>query len=124
MSFLPDETSLQHQGNVMQTNMYEIEISSPILDFLTTIAAATRKMTRRLDIQDELDQARRLLESLPFSTEEYGLACNRLRNAGRFVKSGEYGAASWELKTLRSWVLRQENTPAACPRRRRWMQSV
>ncbi len=83
--------------------------AGPLQVLLKTLSEANGKLTRRLDIRDELDEAQRLLESFLMSTEEFALACNRLWNAGRFANSGEYGAANWELRTLQSWVARYNN---------------
>lgn len=79
-------------------------------------------MMRQFDIRDDLDEARLLLESVPLSTDEFSLACNRLRNADRFEGSGERGAANWELRTLRMWALRYGNAPVATTRRNRGIQ--
>ena len=67
---------------------------------------AGEKVRRGVVIEEELHQARRLLESLPLTTDEFGLACNRLVNAFRYAKSGESGAANWELVTLRKSLFR------------------
>ena len=96
----------------MTSSPQTIAVSVPINVLLTTIAEATGKLTRRVNISGELDQARLLMESLPLSTEEFSLACNRLWNAGRFVRSGEYGAANWELHTLQTLVLQQGKADA------------
>ncbi len=45
-------------------------------------------------------EVRMILDALPLDTEEFALAGNRLRNAARYVKSGERGAACYELKML------------------------
>jgi len=105
----------------MQTSVQTSRTFNPILDLVTTLAEITRKMIRRVDVRDNLDEAHALLESLPLSTDEFGLACNRLWNVGRFVVSGEYGAANWELQTLRMWVLRIGNAPVARHQRNRWI---
>jgi hypothetical protein len=44
---------------------------------------------------------RLLLEALPLDTTEFGLAQNRLANARRYLGSGEFGAARYELRLLR-----------------------
>ena len=36
------------------------------------------------------------------STDEFGLACNRLKNARRYLIAREVGGARWELNTLRT----------------------
>ena len=41
-----------------------------------------------------------LLESLPLSTSEFGLATTRLNNARRYLESSERGAARYELRLL------------------------
>ena len=52
------------------------------------------------DKGNEIAERQRLLEALPLSTEEFGLATNRLRNASRYLRSQERGAARYELKML------------------------
>jgi hypothetical protein len=51
-----------------------------------------------------LPQVRLLLESLPLSTGEFGLAMNRLKSAGRYLRLGEPGAAKFELRLLARWL--------------------
>jgi len=41
-----------------------------------------------------------LIDSLPFPTDHYGVAKNRLRNAQRYYACGEVGAARYELRLL------------------------
>jgi hypothetical protein len=45
-------------------------------------------------------RARRILEALPLTREEYGVACNALANAQRDLQAGEAGAARWQLRQL------------------------
>ncbi len=52
------------------------------------------------DNGDGIAELKQLLEALPFSTAEFGLATNRLRNASRYLQSQERGAARYELKML------------------------
>ena len=49
---------------------------------------------------DVFSELRLILESLPLNTDEFGVAGNRLRNAARYLKSGERGAACYELNLL------------------------
>ena len=58
----------------------------------------------------EMDELRGLLETLPLTTEEFGLATNRLANAHRYVKAREAGAARWELNTLRQQLAEHAET--------------
>jgi hypothetical protein len=48
-----------------------------------------------------LEQLRLLLEALPLDTTEFALAVNRLANARHYLRSGEFGAAWYELRLLR-----------------------
>jgi hypothetical protein len=48
----------------------------------------------------KLTEASALLESLPLSTTEFGVATNRLQSVFRYLESGECGAASYELRLL------------------------
>ena len=43
-------------------------------------------------------ESRTIVESLPLSTAEFGLAACRLGNAARYYSQGEAGAAAFELK--------------------------
>jgi hypothetical protein len=64
------------------------------------LAAVLQMLHRRSDPRDHLESVRSLLESLPLSTGEYGIAQNRLRNAERYLRSQEHGAARFELQML------------------------
>ena len=48
----------------------------------------------------KLTEASALLESLPLSTTEFGVATNRLHSVFRYLESGECGAARYELRLL------------------------
>ena len=52
------------------------------------------------DYADEIAELQRILETLPLSTGEFGVATNRVRNASRYLRSQERGAARYELKML------------------------
>ena len=41
-----------------------------------------------------------LIDSLPFATEQYAVAKNRLRNAQRYFQCDEVGAARYELRLM------------------------
>ncbi len=47
------------------------------------------------------EQVRQALEAMPLASAEFSLAVNRLANAQRYLKSGEPGAALFELRLLR-----------------------
>jgi hypothetical protein len=57
---------------------------------------------RRKKVASTLEEIHRLLEALPLSSVEFALAVNRLANARRYHRSGEYGAAKYELRLLRT----------------------
>lgn len=104
----------------MQTSTKAPATPTRLQILLKTLSQAINRVERKLDIQDGLEEANLLLETLPLSTDEFGLARNRLWNAGRFVRSGEYGAANWELRTLRNFFLRPGLEDAAKSRSACW----
>lgn len=58
------------------------------------------KMAIGIDVSRALQDFHGVLESLPLSTGEFGLASNRLNNAGKYIASAESGAARYELRLL------------------------
>jgi hypothetical protein len=48
----------------------------------------------------------RLLEALPLPTADFDLANRRLQNALDYARSGEFGAAAFELRMVRGFVQR------------------
>ncbi len=74
---------------------------------------------RRLDdgAADDFASAHAMLEALPLSTEEYGLACRRLKNAQHYLRYREPGAAWYELRLVAS-SLRNGEPEIREPRRR------
>ncbi len=66
------------------------------------------QMKLRMDVSRGLAELNVLLESLPLSTSEFGLARNRVNNARRYITAAEWGAAQYEFKllesNLRSWA--------------------
>ena len=50
--------------------------------------------------EDAFAEVQLILDALPLNTDEFALAGNRLRNAARYLKSGDRGAACYELKLL------------------------
>jgi hypothetical protein len=51
-----------------------------------------------------LIEAIAMLESLPLTTQEFGLSRCRLNNANAYLASGEFGAANFELILVRRWL--------------------
>ena len=65
------------------------------------------------DAAPRLAHLRDLLECLPMATQEFELLQQRSRNVSRYLASGEFGAAKWELKlltkSLEHWLAAQRN---------------
>lgn len=101
---------LQHSESVCLQ-----EVFRPILSALDKVVHTIRE-----DRHDDGDlyEMQILLETLPLSTDQFGLACVRLQNAQRYLASQEHGAARWELNTLRQ-QLRVQLEAEATPRPRR-----
>ena len=76
--------------------------------FRPVVTALAQLVTRRQngqDTQQQISEMSKLLETLPLSAEEFGLACNRLRKAQRYLKLSERGAARWELAALERHII-------------------
>src|SRR5262245_56592451 len=58
------------------------------------------RMTLGINIAKALSEFSAVLESLPLSTSEFGLAHNRLQNAASYLAAFEAGAAHYELQLL------------------------
>jgi hypothetical protein len=54
-----------------------------------------------------LNAAELLLQTLPLASEPFGVAMNRIRNARRYLRSREVGAAHFELRLLASTLKRE-----------------
>lgn len=76
------------------------------------------------DAKGDLEKLQHFLETLPLSTEDFGLACARLKNAQRYLVARELGAARWELQTLRQQLLYRVETSAKEPRLRKRLPDV
>lgn len=51
-------------------------------------------------VADQWDELKTLLEALPLATATFALAARRLGNARRYIESGEFGAAKFELRMM------------------------
>jgi len=49
----------------------------------------------------DCEPIRRMLEAFPLASDDFGRAINRLTNASDYLRSGERGAAQYELRLLR-----------------------
>jgi hypothetical protein len=98
-----------------------VTLSSVFRPVFSSLARLGRSLRRSGVDGRELTELRQLLETLPLSSEEFALACNRLRNAQRYLRAAERGASQWELNMLRQQLQRlQEQRPAPTHRRQRY----
>jgi hypothetical protein len=72
-------------------------VFQPVLSAIGRLAPMIRSGQ---DASGELDHVQVLLESLPLSSGDFGVACHRLLNVQRYLQAGERGAARWELNIL------------------------
>jgi hypothetical protein len=73
-----------------------------------------RDVTNGVKDSPHYDTVRELLKTVPLSTDEYGLATQRLKNAWQYAIQGERGAARYELALLvRNLAQRRQNERAA-----------
>ncbi len=74
----------------------------------TVVAQLQRAVTRHTHRVD-FEAVRETLESLPYGTGEFALACRRLDNAVRYQNRGEVGAAKYELALVQHRLAREIN---------------
>ncbi len=86
---------------------------------LSAISRAVQRVRHNADALNGTDELISLLETLPLSSDEFGLATVRLRNAERYLESSETGAAIWEFTTLQNQLRALAQAKTREPRRRR-----
>jgi len=59
-----------------------------------------QKKAHTESVTDDFLDALELMSALPLSTDGYGVFVNRLKNAYRYLRSNETGAAHYELRLL------------------------
>ena len=101
----------------IQTNT-RVTIDSVFQPVLSTLSRLVRRVTGEGGASAEVNQLQTLLETLPLGSDEFGIACNRLRNAQRYLQSNEAGAARWELNALASQLRSRANAETREPRRK------
>src|SRR5262245_35872833 len=104
----------------MQTAVQRIPAANAIESLINALSVAIRKLHHKIATAVDLQELCLRLETLPLSTDEFTAAKNRLRNANRYMNSGEYGAANWELRTLRLSLLRRGPAVGYKSRLRTW----
>lgn len=61
---------------------------------------ALAEQVKRGSVNGQLNEVQELLEALPLSSGDFSRVLNNLRNAERYLRSRESGAASYELRLL------------------------
>ncbi len=93
-------------------------LSSVFQPVLNALAGLTKKLGGDCAVDERVDHLHALMETLPLSSDDFGIACNRLGNARRYLRSNERGAARWELNALASQLRNQASAETREPRRR------
>jgi hypothetical protein len=94
-------------------------LDSTCQSVLKSFADLLRLANATKAVQADFDNVLGLLETLPLSTSEYGVARLRLDNANRYRMASEHGAAAWEIRTVMLQLKSQFSTVAPNPSRRR-----
>ena len=79
---------------------------NPIQRLLRTLSRAINSMECKIEVRDKLDEAARILKNLSLPSDQSNLTIDCLKRVDRFIRSGEYGAAQWELYSLSMICLR------------------
>ena len=90
-----------------------ITLATVFRPVISTLAQLARHVRDGRSADQELEELRFLLETLPLTTEQFSLATNRLKNAHGYVKARENGAARWELNALRQQLANHLTAPEA-----------
>ena len=77
---------------------------------LNALGELIQRLENRCATNGQVHELQALLDALPLSSDEFGLACNRLRNAHRYLLAREPGAAKWELNALKRSLQASGNT--------------
>lgn len=70
------------------------------LPVLTAVGRLLRAIKSDRTLDCDFDRAMFLLETLPLTSDEFGVAKLRLNNAKLYSSNGELGAAGWEVKAV------------------------
>lgn len=90
---------------------------------LNALSAIMQQLGRGAFANNSTDDLQDMLESLPISTDVFGIASNRIRNARRYLASNEFGAARWELNAMRQQLQSEAIARTSEPRRRLRLRS-
>ena len=85
----------------METQQRHLEtmdqLTSDVMRSVHTVIEQTTDATAPVD---DMSDILTLLNALPMSTSEFGLAINRVKNACQYLRSNTPGAARYELRML------------------------
>lgn len=96
----------------------QVTLSSVFQPVLGAMAGLAKKLGHGSAIGGEVNHLESFLETLPLKSDDFGIACNRLRNARRYLESNERGAARWEMNALANQLRNQATAKTREPRRR------
>lgn len=103
----------------MHTEMNtKVDFESVFQPVLSALASLVRRIGRNVACNSDLSEIQSLLETLPLSSDDFGISCNRVSNARRYLSSHEWGAARWEIGMLASQLRNQAGAVTREPRRR------
>lgn len=71
-----------------------------VWDAAVAAVEALAEQVKRGSVSGQLNEVQELLEALPLSSGDFSRVLNNLRNAQRYLRSRESGAASYELRLL------------------------
>ena len=77
----------------------------PVLDVLGKLSSQLNEGNAG---DTELENLLALLQTLPLSADDFSRAATHLKNAHRYIRANESGAARWELQALRRHLQKQE----------------
>lgn len=76
--------------------------STGVFDYLLSVLRALGEARSRTHLlrDERIEELLGCLEALPLTDDDLSHACRRFRNAQRFIRAHESGAAKWELAEL------------------------
>jgi len=101
--------SVKYQDAPRQTRTVN-DIADRLLRKLRELSSQVCRDSRSQEAADQFSEAHSLISALPLTTEEFGVAINRLKNAVRYCSSEEPGAAHYELRLLATSIGQMSQT--------------
>ncbi len=84
---------------------YESPLTTATTERITdSVLQCLERLQQKCDLDeaacDDFKTIRNALEAMPLPTDQFGLACTRLKNAQHYLRCTESGAARYELQLL------------------------